>query len=97
MASQNAGAMMEIKCLLMIGGRQQARGLKFKEKKGQKSIIILGAWSIWKCRNRCIFYGICPSLNAVLSILQEEMQLWSFAGAKRVSHLLTHTQAPLAS
>jgi hypothetical protein len=44
MASQNAGAMMEIKCLLMIGGRQQARELKFKEKraKSPSSSWVLG-------------------------------------------------------
>ncbi|KAF8691554.1 hypothetical protein HU200_040705 [Digitaria exilis] len=58
-------------------------------------LFIMGVWSIWKRRNRCVYDGISPSLNKVISIWKEEVQLWSFAGAKRVSHLLA--QAPLGS
>ena len=47
-------------------------------KKGLDSIIILGAWTIWKHRNiSCIILGI-----------KEELHQWSFAGARGVSHLL---------
>lgn len=56
--------------------------------KGLNSIIILGAWSIWDHRNRCVFDGISPNLNGVLSAVDEEMHLWSWAGARGVSHLL---------
>ena len=56
--------------------------------KGLNSIIILGAWSIWNHRNRCVFDGISPNLNVVLSAVEEEMHLWSWAGARGVSHLL---------
>jgi len=55
---------------------------------GLNSIIILGAWSIWNHRNRCVFDGISPNLNGVLSAVEEEMHLWSWAGARGVSHLL---------
>ena len=57
-------------------------------KKGLNSIIILGAWSIWIHRNRCVFDGIPPNLNGVLSVLIEEMRLWSVVAARGVSHLL---------
>ena len=57
-------------------------------KKGLNSIIILGVLSIWIHRNRCVFDGITPNLNEVLSVLIEEMRLWSVVGARGVSHLL---------
>jgi hypothetical protein len=31
------------------------------------SLIILGAWMLWNHRNRCVFYGQSPNINAVLS------------------------------
>jgi hypothetical protein len=57
-------------------------------KKGLNSIIILGALSIWIHRNRCVFDRISPNINGVLSVLIEEMRLWSVAGARGVSYLL---------
>jgi hypothetical protein len=57
-------------------------------KKGLNSIIILVAWSIWNHRNCCVFDGITPSLNGVLSLIGEEIFLWSLAGARGISHLL---------
>jgi hypothetical protein len=60
-------------------------------KKGKSwyySLIILGAWSIWNHRNRCVFDGIQPSLNRVLAVVKGELHLWSLARAQGVSHLL---------
>jgi len=57
-------------------------------KKGFNSIIILGAWSVWKHRNHCIFDGGAPALPWVISEFKEEAQCWSVAGARGVSHLL---------
>ena len=62
-----------------------------QQKKGKSwyySLIILGAWSIWNHRNRCVFDGIQPSLNRVLAVVKDELHLWSLAGAQGVSHLL---------
>ena len=33
--------------------------------------VILGAWSIWNHRNRCVFDGITPSLPCVIATIQE--------------------------
>jgi hypothetical protein len=38
-------------------------------RKGFNSVVILEAWSLWKHRNRCVFYGARPSLS--LTILVE--------------------------
>jgi len=55
---------------------------------GLNSIIILGAWSVWNHRNRCVFDGAPPDLNAVYNIIREELRLWSLAGARGITHLL---------
>jgi hypothetical protein len=34
-------------------------------RKGLDSLFILGAWMIWKLRNRVVFDGVTPSLPAV--------------------------------
>ncbi|RCV13538.1 hypothetical protein SETIT_2G354200v2 [Setaria italica] len=57
-------------------------------KNGLNSIIILGAWSIWKHRNRCVFDGIQPNLNEVLVFVKDELRLYSLAGACGISNLL---------
>jgi hypothetical protein len=63
-------------------------------KKGLNSIIILVAWSLWNHRNRCVFDGVLPNLNGVLSFIREEMHFWGFAGARGVNHILA--QLPMA-
>lgn len=56
--------------------------------KGLNSIIILGAWSLWNHRNHCVFDGINPSLSSIISVINEKLLQWSFAGARGVSFLL---------
>ncbi|RCV39909.1 hypothetical protein SETIT_9G008600v2 [Setaria italica] len=46
------------------------------------------SWSVWNYRNRCVFNGDPPNLNGVLTVLREELHLWSLAGARGISHLL---------
>ena len=55
--------------------------------KGLNSLIVLGAWTLWNHRNRCVFYGIVPSLGGALTLAGEERRLWSLAGAKGLSSL----------
>jgi len=55
--------------------------------KGLNSLIVLGAWTLWNHRNRCIFYGITPNLGGALTLAGEERQLWNLAGAKGLSSL----------
>jgi hypothetical protein len=51
-------------------------------KKGLNSLIILGAWTLWKHRNDIIFNGATPHLSTALSNAGEEAWCWSKAGAK---------------
>jgi hypothetical protein len=44
------------------------------------SIIILGAWAIWKHHNRCVFSGINPNITEVFCPVKDEINLWTFAG-----------------
>jgi hypothetical protein len=57
-------------------------------RKGLNSLIILGAWVIWKHRNRFVFNGASPSMVEALILLEEERHLWMTAGAKGLSHLM---------
>jgi len=59
-----------------------------QEQKGLNSIIILGAWSLWNHRNRCVFDGSSLSLTSVVATIKEEARQWSIAGTRGVSHLL---------
>jgi hypothetical protein len=61
--------------------------------KGLKSIIILGAWAIWKHRNRCVFDGIAPNLDACLSQADGERKMWELAVAKGISLLMAQLPA----
>jgi len=52
-------------------------------KKGLNSLIILGAWTIWKL-------GATRSVSVALAHAKEEALLWSMAGAKDLSlHTVT--------
>ncbi|WVZ81428.1 hypothetical protein U9M48_028805, partial [Paspalum notatum var. saurae] len=37
-------------------------------RQGLNSVIILGDWSLWRHRNRCVFNGISPNLGGLLSL-----------------------------
>jgi hypothetical protein len=51
------------------------------------SLVILGAWVVWKHRNKCVFDGCSPSLAVALRVAKEEALYWSLAGAKALSSL----------
>jgi hypothetical protein len=40
-------------------------------RKGLNTLIILGAWMLWKHRNRCVFDGVAPSSPACLTHANE--------------------------
>jgi hypothetical protein len=61
--------------------------VKKEHKKGVNSLIILGAWTIWKHRNACVFDGVSPSINLIISELKDEYSLWCLAGAKKLQGL----------
>ena len=57
--------------------------------KSLNSIIILGAWNLWNHRNRYVFNGASPSITSIIATTLEDLHLWSMAGARGVSCLLS--------
>jgi hypothetical protein len=55
--------------------------------KGFNSLVVLGAWVLWKHRNRCVFQEGYSNLNIALSNARDEVLVWSLAGAKGLSFL----------
>ena len=64
--------------------RKQAPKVK---RKGLNSLIILGAWMLWKHRNACVFEGASPSIHVLLQEFRNEQQLWLLAGARSLRSL----------
>jgi hypothetical protein len=56
---------------------------------GFNSLVILGAWSLWRHRNDCVFNGRSPSLASVLTLAGDELRMWCLAGAKGMNLLST--------
>ena len=56
-------------------------------RKGLNSLVILGAWCLWRHRNNCVFNGASPSVAAAISLASEEAHLWSLAGARGLTLL----------
>ena len=56
-------------------------------RKGLNPLVILGAWSVWKHRNDCIFNGAVPNVTIVLSLAMDEARLWRLAGARGLTLL----------
>jgi hypothetical protein len=61
-------------------------------KKGLNSLIILGAWTLWKYHNRCVFDGVSPNLAVALSQAEEERVVWELVGAKGITFLMAQLQ-----
>jgi hypothetical protein len=59
--------------------------------------VILGAWTLWNHRNRCVFDGATPSLGGALGFALEECRLWVMAGARGLSFLASHPPLPLVA
>ena len=63
--------------------RKAVKKIQKDTRKGLNSIIILGAWVIWKHRNSCVFDGARPCINDLLRMFREEQHLWCLAGARK--------------
>ncbi|WVZ88911.1 hypothetical protein U9M48_035378 [Paspalum notatum var. saurae] len=53
--------------------------------RGFNSLVILGACTLWKHRNLCVFEGAVPNLARALLLAEEEAYLWVLAGAWGIS------------
>jgi len=42
------------------------RKIPKQHRKGFNSLVILGAWTLWKQRNACVFYGATPNIQRAL-------------------------------
>jgi hypothetical protein len=67
--------------------RKAMKKVQKEKKKGVNSLIILGAWVIWKHRNDCVFNGASPSVSSIMRDIKAEHDLWCLAGAKRLEKL----------
>jgi hypothetical protein len=56
-------------------------------RKGLNTLITLGAWTIWRHRNDCVFNGATPRLDTTLLLIKEEVELWCLVGVKGISLL----------
>ncbi|GJM87684.1 hypothetical protein PR202_ga03662 [Eleusine coracana subsp. coracana] len=55
--------------------------------KGVNSAIILGAWTLWKTRNICVFDGASPNIQVALNLFKDEAHWWCLAGTKKLQKL----------
>lgn len=53
----------------------------------ENSLVILRAWTIWKHRNDCVFNAARLSIEAALSLVKKEADLWLMVGARGLSSL----------
>ena len=58
-----------------------------QHRKGFNTLVILGAWILWKHRSSCIFNGSAPNLQGALHAFHSVAFLWQFAGAKGLAAL----------
>jgi len=56
--------------------------------RGFNSLVMLGAWILWKERNDIVFNSVLPRLDRALLLAQEEADHWMLAGAKSLRGLV---------
>jgi hypothetical protein len=64
-----------------------SRAVTGQARKGLDSLFILGAWVLWKHRNRRVFDAAPPNLAAALSQAGEERLFWELPGAQGIASL----------
>jgi hypothetical protein len=51
-------------------------------RRGLNTLIILGAWTLWKHRNSCVFDKKSPNIEEAIRKADQEKDMWSCAGAR---------------
>ncbi|KAL6645061.1 hypothetical protein ACP70R_016669 [Stipagrostis hirtigluma subsp. patula] len=67
--------------------RKAIKKVPKQQRKGLNSLIILGAWLLWKHRNSCVFNGATPNISDLMRAFDDELHLWCLAGARRLRSL----------
>jgi hypothetical protein len=67
--------------------RRASKRVAKEHHKGVNTLIILGAWTIWKHQNVSVFDKASQNVQTALSNLKLKVQLWSFAGVRGLSEL----------
>ncbi|WVZ85170.1 LOW QUALITY PROTEIN: hypothetical protein U9M48_032120 [Paspalum notatum var. saurae] len=70
-----------------------ATSLEKSLQKGFNSLVILVSWELWKNRNACVFDGVRPQAQTVLTHVAAEGHLWCLAGASGLHDLLLRSAA----
>jgi hypothetical protein len=76
-----------LKHLLMAGEAGWLTWLIALWEKGS-TLLILGAWTLWRHRNNCAFNGVPPRVSTAMSMVRDEAWAWCMAGAKGLSLLV---------
>ena len=53
------------------------------------SVMMLVSWEIWKERNAIFFQNVSAPTSIVIAKIKEEAHLWSLAGAKQLSTVMS--------
>jgi hypothetical protein len=60
-----------------------------ENRKAISSITMLVTWTIWKERNARVFNNKSAPPTILLQIIKDEAKLWSAAGAKHLSFVIS--------
>jgi hypothetical protein len=49
-------------------------------REGLNTLLVLGAWTLWRHRNDCVFNGMSPRLSTALALAMDEAGAWLVYG-----------------
>lgn len=81
-----SGSLLTAEVSFLEWWRRAATSVPNNLQKGLNTLIILGAWTMWKHRNECLQRSF-PLLSTTLSWPGGEIWNWGVAGAKGLSSL----------
>jgi hypothetical protein len=74
--------------VLLAWWQQSSDRLHTSLQQGCNTLVVLGAWSIWKTRNDVVFNGATPRIDRALLLVGDETDLWMLASAKDLSAMV---------
>ncbi|GJM94503.1 hypothetical protein PR202_ga11151 [Eleusine coracana subsp. coracana] len=67
--------------------RKTAQRAGKTKRNGLNSLMVLGAWTLWKHHNSCVFEGISPSIQEAKHMFRDEAHLWGLPSEKKLTEL----------